>query len=66
MTVGVRKALELLDQAFEKGYDTPEKAKRFLLSKPEHRTSLGPVSFDKYGDVAGKYYFIRNLKKELE
>ena len=66
MTIGVRQALELLNQAFAKGYDTPEGVKRYLLSTPTHRTSLGPVSFDRFGDVAGKYTFIQNLRRELK
>ncbi len=67
MTAGVRQALELLDQAFAKGYDTPETVKQYLLSTPTHQTSLGPVSFDKYGDVtAGKFFFIQNLRQELK
>ena len=67
MTVGVRQALELLDQAFAKGYDTPETVKQYLLSIPTHQTSLGPVSFDKYGDLAsGKFFFLQNLRQELK
>ncbi len=66
MTIGIRQALELLDQAFSKGYKTPEKVKSYLLSSPVHQTSLGQISFDKYGDVSQKFYFIRDLQKELQ
>jgi branched-chain amino acid transport system substrate-binding protein len=64
--IGVRQGLELLDQAFAKGYDTPERVKEYLLSQPTHQTSLGPVSFDRNGDAIGTYYFIRNIQQELQ
>ena len=66
MTIGVRQALELLDQAFAKGYDTPRRVKDYLLSVPRHQTSLGPIAFDRYGDVSGDYHFIRDLRQELQ
>jgi branched-chain amino acid transport system substrate-binding protein len=66
MTIGVRQALELLDQAFAQGPVTPAAVKRYLLSVPTHQTSLGPVAFDRYGDVAGNYQFIHDLKQELQ
>jgi len=66
MTIGVRQAMELLDQAFSKGYKTPEAVKTYLHSVSVHQTSLGQISFDKYGDVSQKFYFISDLKKELQ
>jgi len=65
MAIRIRQALELLNQAFAKGYDTPEGVKRYLLSTLTHQTSLGPISFDRYGDVAGKFFFIQDLRREL-
>ncbi len=64
--VGVEQALELLDDAFAKGYDTPERVKEYLLSGATHQTSLGPITFDRYGDVNGDFHFIQNLRQELE
>jgi branched-chain amino acid transport system substrate-binding protein len=66
MTVGIRQALELYDEAFAKGYDTPEKVRQYLLATPTHQTSLGPITFDRTGDVTRKFYFIQDLKKELK
>jgi len=66
MTVGVRQALELLDQAFAAGHTTPEAVKAYLLSTPAHQTSFGPLSFDQYGDVSQSFYFIREVAKELQ
>lgn len=66
MIIGVRQALELLDQAFALGYDTPAAVKGYLLSVPSHQTSLGPLAFDRYGDLGGDFHFIRNLRKELQ
>lgn len=66
VTVGVRQALEILDQVFDEGYETPEAVKRRLLSVPAHQTSLGTVAFDPYGDVQGDFHFIRDLRRELE
>jgi branched-chain amino acid transport system substrate-binding protein len=65
MTIGVRQALELLDQAFAKGYNSPEQVKQYLLSIPTHTTSLGSVAFDRYGDVTGTYQFIQDIRREL-
>jgi len=65
MAIGVRQALELLEQAFSKGYKTPEAVKKYLLSIPVHQTSLGPIAFDRYGDVSQKFYFIHDVEKEL-
>jgi branched-chain amino acid transport system substrate-binding protein len=64
--IGVRQALELLDDAFAKGYDTPERVKEYLLSGATHQTSLGPITFDRYGDVNGDFHFIQDLRQELQ
>jgi branched-chain amino acid transport system substrate-binding protein len=66
MTLGTRQALELLDQAFARGHDTPETVKRYLLSAPIHQTSLGPIAFDEYGDVTGGFHTLTDLRRELE
>lgn len=65
LTIGVRQALELLDAAFAAGHDTPETVKRYLLSRPAHETSLGPIAFDACGDVVGDYAFIQDPRQEL-
>jgi branched-chain amino acid transport system substrate-binding protein len=66
VTIGIRQALELFDRAFAQGYDTPAAVKRWLLSVPVHQTSLGPVAFDRFGDVRADFYFIRDVRRELE
>ncbi|HYN79115.1 MAG TPA: ABC transporter substrate-binding protein [Lamprocystis sp. (in: g-proteobacteria)] len=66
MTIGVRQALELLDDAVAKGYDTPTRVKDYLLSVPTHQTSLGPISFDRDGDVSGTFHFLTDLRQELK
>ncbi|MFN7678995.1 MAG: ABC transporter substrate-binding protein [Cyanobacteriota bacterium] len=58
LSIGVRQALELLDQALESGASSPVEVKRFLLSRPQHRTSLGTVSFDANGDQNATFYII--------
>jgi ABC-type branched-subunit amino acid transport system substrate-binding protein len=66
MTIGVRQAVELLEHAFADGRRTPEEVKKYLLSVPTHQTSLGPISFDQYGDVAGNFIFVDEVDKELK
>ena len=66
MTIGIRQALELLEQAFAKGHTTPEAVKAYLLTTPAHQTSLGRIVFDQYGDVSQDFYFIRDVGKELQ
>ncbi|KAA6187811.1 ABC transporter substrate-binding protein [Thiohalocapsa marina] len=66
MTLGTRQALELLDQAFAQGHDSPETVKRYLLATPLHQTSLGPIRFDAYGDVTGHFHTLTKLRRELE
>ena len=56
MSLGTRQALELLDQAFSHGHRTPAAVKHYLLSRPVHHTSLGSISFNRYGDSEGKLY----------
>ena len=53
MSIGTRKALELLDQAFAKGYRTPLEVKRYLLAQPSHHTSQGTIRFNRTGDSKG-------------
>ena len=65
MTLGTRQALELLDQAFARGHATPEAVKRYLLSTPVHQTSLGPIAFDRYGDVTHGFQTLTQLRREL-
>lgn len=56
MGIGTRQAIELLDQALASGARSPAQVKRYLLSKPEHRTSLGPIRFDANGDVRATFH----------
>jgi branched-chain amino acid transport system substrate-binding protein len=56
MALGTYQALELLDQALASGAASPAAVKRYLLSKPEHATSFGPVRFDANGDVQTRYH----------
>jgi branched-chain amino acid transport system substrate-binding protein len=65
MTLGTRQALELLDQAFSHGHDTPQAVKRYLLSTPVHQTSLGPIALDRHGDVTGGFHRLTDLRREL-
>ena len=51
ISIGVRKALELLDQAFSKGHRTPEDVKNYLLTVGTHQTTLGKVTLDRFGDM---------------
>ena len=64
-TLATRQALELLDQAFARGHDTPEAVKRYLLTTPVHQTSLGPIAFDRYGDVTAGFHTLTDLRREL-
>ena len=66
LTLSVQIGLELLDQAIAAGHDTPAAVKRYLLTRPSHQTSLGPISFDAFGDVRGRYHFIQDLRQELQ
>lgn len=56
LAISTRQAIELLDQALSTGARSPAAVKRYLLSKPEHRTSLGPVRFDATGDVKARFH----------
>ena len=56
MTIGTSQAVELLDQAFRSGATTPVAVKRFLLSRPVHHTSFGPIRFDASGDVQADFH----------
>jgi branched-chain amino acid transport system substrate-binding protein len=66
MTIEFRQALELLEKAFKRGLDTPAAVKGYLLSVPTHQTSLGPIAFDRDGDVTGDFHFLRDLRRELQ
>lgn len=54
MSFGTRQALELLEQAFRRGFRTPADVKRYLLAQPSHRTSLGTIRFNRDGDSRGE------------
>lgn len=56
MSIGTYQALELLDQAFARGYRTPSDVRGYLLSGPVHHTSLGPVRFNRYGDTEAVFH----------
>ncbi len=59
MALGTYQALELLDQALAQGPGSPEAVRHFLLSRPEHSTSFGPIRFDASGDVQARYHVFR-------
>ena len=63
--IGIRQAFELLDRAFARGLRTPEQVKAHLLGTPVHPTSLGPVAFDRFGDVEQTFHFIDDPEREL-
>lgn len=56
--IGTRQALELFDQAFASGATSPAEVKRYLLSRPSHPTSFGPIHFDASGDVQAVFQAI--------
>jgi branched-chain amino acid transport system substrate-binding protein len=56
MTIGTSQAVEILDQAFRSGATTPAQVKRYLLERPVHHTSFGPVRFDRHGDVRAAFH----------
>lgn len=66
MAIGIRISMELLDSAFATGCKTPADLHDYFLSKTNHTTSLGTISFNKYGDVVHDFYFITDLKHEFE
>ena len=51
IALALQQALELLEQAFAAGHETPESVKAFLLSQKELTTTVGKISFDKFGDA---------------
>lgn len=55
LALSTRQAIELLDEALSHGAQTPTQVKRYLLSRPDHRTSLGTVRLDAYGDSSGPF-----------
>ena len=65
MAIKIRQALELLDTAFRQGHTTPTAVKNFLLQDMPHQTSLGPIHFNRYGDVQHGFYLLRDLEREL-
>lgn len=65
MGLSTRQALEVLDRALASGASTPAAVKRYLLSKPEHSTSLGVIRFNRYGDVQSTYHFFRPSAQAL-
>jgi len=56
MSINIRQAIEILDQALASGASSPAAVKRYLLSRPEHATSFGPVRFDASGDSQSRYH----------
>ena len=66
MAIMVRQALELLDRAFARGHRTPESVRDYLLSRPGHETSFGPVSFDATGDTTKEFHFLDDVSRELQ
>lgn len=65
MAIKIRQALELLHQALEQGYDSPQAVKDYLLSQPVHHTSLGDIRFDAHGDLLGGFHIITQFDREV-
>lgn len=66
MSLSTWQALELLDSAFAAGYTTPRQVKEFLLQPIDHRTSLGPVRFNVFGDIQSEYFLLTGIKDEIK
>lgn len=56
LALSTRQAIELLDAALSHGAQTPTEVKAYLLSEPEHPTSLGTVRFDATGDSSAPFF----------
>lgn len=64
ISLTIRQALELLEQALAAGHSSPESIKRYLLSRPEQSTSLGTIIFDEYGDSVQPLHPVSNLDRK--
>lgn len=66
MSIGVYQSLEILHEAFSKGFVTPSKVKSYLLQKKTFNTALGSIRFDEYGDRRTAFYYISDLTREFQ
>lgn len=67
LSLTVYVALELLQQAVESGAATPEAVKKWLLNRGPHKTMFGPITFDRYGEVVDRpYYVIKDIQREFK
>ncbi|MEJ5187679.1 MAG: ABC transporter substrate-binding protein [Breznakiellaceae bacterium] len=67
LSFNVYVALELLEQAVESGATTPEAVKKWLLTQGPHKTMFGSITFDRYGEVIDRpYYVIKDIRREFK
>jgi branched-chain amino acid transport system substrate-binding protein len=61
-------SMEILKNCVQNGKHTPAQIKDYILQTHSFSTLIGPLSFDKYGDVSRKYYFytIKNGHPDYE
>jgi len=65
MNVSVQQSLELLEAALRQGARSPREVKRYLIDHSPHATSLGEISFDRFGDSTATLRFVRDIRAEF-
>lgn len=67
-TIGltVYNIVEIIHNAVDHGYTTPEGIKRYLLDEKTFETELSTVTFDTFGDSTGSFYTIENILEEFQ
>jgi branched-chain amino acid transport system substrate-binding protein len=50
--------MEILNECVMHGFDSPPQIKSYILQTLKFNTLIGPVVFDRYGDVVRNYYFL--------
>lgn len=65
ISLNVYRAIEILNQMFEKGQRTPEAIQGYILKNPKFNTSFGEFEFNRYGDTEMPLYFIHDISREF-
>ncbi len=65
ISLNVYGALEVLNDAFEAGFVTPDEIRAYMLRKKTFKTSFGEIRFNSCGDVHSELYFVTDVAREF-
>lgn len=65
ISLNVYSALQIISDAVNSGFNTPDEIKVYILKKKSFDTEFGKIIFNQYGDIERGLFFITDIPAEF-